>query len=67
MYPAIHAGLAGAVQSAVTAAESRGKEEETTTGEQLSSTVGQKGGVSSRPLSEEQDEEVAVLELQRGA
>ena len=26
-----------------------------------------KGGVPSRPLSEEQDEEVAVLELQRGA
>ena len=35
------------------------------TGERLSSTVGQK--VPSRPLSEEQDEEVAVHELQREA
>ena len=35
------------------------------TGERLSSTVGQK--VPSRPLSEVQDEEVAVHGLQRGA
>ena len=35
------------------------------TGEHQSSTVGQK--VPSRPLSEEQDDEVAVHELQREA
>ena len=38
---------------------------EVPTGEHQSSTVGQK--VPSRPLSEEQDEEVAVHELQREA